>query len=490
VYAISSIVSTGNKMFPNQKNDTRVLYLDLLQLSQQIIKLIGKASHLRPDDLTLPDEKNSHTYSKNDIALLKSIWEQAFSNLQSIYENLSRMLDVDSETSTEELLRASLYNIPIAIPRGTKKEDLSNKIKLTIDEIDKKKAQYHKQAEKVSEIITQETPDYNKAISEITNGIKGLLGQEFVVLPTFTSDNEENLYTLFNQSELLGDQGSERIRLWMQQVATTQSSVNEMENTMLYTDALLQSKNSHLSLKVGQLPYVKGNRWLGLSEEERVLFKIEKWNKQQLDRGEIPHDVKNTLFGLERPLSGLATVHTLGAGEWKVIDGVFEYILKIEKDHILIILKSSAVNNTSIVAACCGEEVFTDSWRDSDKSVCGLKIDAWLETIPNESVDSSVAFHYDGPNSKAPQALLLAVPPDRDKKSWEVDDLVQIVNDTMDLYKIRAVDFEALSLTKSSDNPIGAFLPSVIVPIDARKKGWEKLGDSDLITDWLSKDPE
>ena len=181
------------------------------------------------------------------------------------------------------------------------------------------------------------------------------------------------------------------------------------------------------------------------------------------------------------------------AGEWRIIDGDSEYVLRAHKDQnqvdqVLVTLKSAAMNNVSIVAACCGEKIFTDDWYDSDKSVAGLKIDGWHETIPDDTINTSVAFHYDAPNTQPPQALLLAVPPDRDRPSWEIDDLVQIICDTMDLYKIRAVDLEAMRANESDvgSDPIGAFLPTSVVPVDATRSGWEKLGDTDLIADWLA----
>ena len=117
-----------------------------------------------------------------------------------------------------------------------------------------------------------------------------------------------------------------------------------------------------------------------------------------------------------------------------------------------------------------------------------MKIEGWFETIPDEKVDTSLSFHYNVPNTQAPQSILLAVPPDRDKKEWEIEDLVQIISDTMDLYKVRAVDFEALRAQEidNFDDPIGAFLPSSIIPIDATSTGWKNIGDPDLISDWLS----
>jgi hypothetical protein len=39
-------------------------------------------------------------------------------------------------------------------------------------------------------------------------------------------------------------------------------------------------------------------------------------------------------------------------------------------------------------------------------------VDSWGETIPANEHATSVAFHFDAPASRPPQAILLAVPPD------------------------------------------------------------------------------
>ena len=52
-------------------------------------------------------------------------------------------------------------------------------------------------------------------------------------------------------------------------------------------------------------------------------------------------------------------------------------------------------------------------------------------------------FHYNAPNAEAPQALLLAIN-NQNSGDWTIDDLTNIVNDTLDLAKIRLVDLEAL----------------------------------------------
>ena len=76
---------------------------------------------------------------------------------------------------------------------------------------------------------------------------------------------------------------------------------------------------------------------------------------------------------------------------------------------------------------------------DFGKKISGLIIDEWPEIIPDDNETTGVAFHYDIPNSEAPQALLLAIPYDNGP-TWKLEDIIATVNETLDLAKVRAVD--------------------------------------------------
>jgi|GEM_PF-554839 len=73
----------------------------------------------------------------------------------------------------------------------------------------------------------------------------------------------------------------------------------------------------------------------------------------------------------------------------------------------------------------------------------GILLDEWTEDIPTESETTGISFRYNQPNATPPQALLLAVTP-RETGSWDWDDLVGTVNDTLSRAKRRAVEPEHL----------------------------------------------
>ena len=71
---------------------------------------------------------------------------------------------------------------------------------------------------------------------------------------------------------------------------------------------------------------------------------------------------------------------------------------------------------------------------------------------------TGVAFHVDQPNSRAPQAILLAVPP-TEEHVWSLDTLEAIILETLDLARLRLVDLEALGRTDPR-----ALVPAGLLP--------------------------
>ncbi len=89
----------------------------------------------------------------------------------------------------------------------------------------------------------------------------------------------------------------------------------------------------------------------------------------------------------------------------------------------------------------------------------GFLLDEWVERIPQKELTTGLAMNVDQPNSEAPQSLLLAITPE-ETGQWEWDDLMDIVNETLDRAKQRGVDPELLKTTG-----IAQFLPMVLAPV-------------------------
>ncbi|MFJ8085366.1 hypothetical protein ACIQ6Y_32865 [Streptomyces sp. NPDC096205] len=81
-----------------------------------------------------------------------------------------------------------------------------------------------------------------------------------------------------------------------------------------------------------------------------------------------------------------------------------------------------------------------------EEQCAGLVLDEWTETLPHAPGASgrpeeiaAAAFHVDRPDARAPQAVLLAVPPDTGRP-WVLEDLHAIVEETFALARVRTLD--------------------------------------------------
>jgi hypothetical protein len=76
-------------------------------------------------------------------------------------------------------------------------------------------------------------------------------------------------------------------------------------------------------------------------------------------------------------------------------------------------------------------------------SFSGLLIDEWPERIPNGRETTAVAFHYEEPKARAPQALLLAVP-EPHQRVWDNAALEAVLQSAFDQARARTVDLRSL----------------------------------------------
>lgn len=86
----------------------------------------------------------------------------------------------------------------------------------------------------------------------------------------------------------------------------------------------------------------------------------------------------------------------------------------------------------------------------------GLMLDEWIEVIPTDEATTGLAFHFDRPNSEAPQAILLVTPP-MQRETWQWDDLVETLHETLEFARMRAVEPTQLDQTS-----LGPLLPAVM----------------------------
>jgi hypothetical protein len=98
---------------------------------------------------------------------------------------------------------------------------------------------------------------------------------------------------------------------------------------------------------------------------------------------------------------------------------------------------------------------------DFTKPLAGLMIDEWVEVVPNTSETTGVVFQSNQPDAAPPQAILVAVPPNAAAQNfWTEPALTQVLLETMDLVRVRAVTPDLLE-------ELGQYLPALYFSLNA-----------------------
>lgn len=93
-----------------------------------------------------------------------------------------------------------------------------------------------------------------------------------------------------------------------------------------------------------------------------------------------------------------------------------------------------------------------DGWH------AGFLIDDWTEEIPNSEEMGGITVHFDQPNAKPPQCLILALPPSF-SGSWSWSKLFDTLNEGLDEAKKRGVEYQDVA-----KHPIGQVTPAIVMP--------------------------
>jgi hypothetical protein len=366
-----------------------------LEVMRTAKALLSKCRYLKSDDLTTEsetihyDRKSLDEINENRLVpLINHLKEIAASDVTQ-KSALQFLANLDFESAVTALLDNTLLD------PGKLKTLIEAKIKSAEDLLSKYNSQ---------------TPFY-QAFELLQKTARILFGEPFILLPPVTGSGNFNQVINSNKQQfLVGDPknndseqvwGEERVKNWVQGAAQVH------ENSELFEDWLMVSSvwNQTMGLQVNskytvvQWPTLMQYPWAALSKKE-----IDQLIKKQFASQSIYTD------------PGSGEVYPLSDGTYYP-DGSESTVL-------------------------FGPENLT-----LENPVYGLVIEEFSEHIPDKNMNTGLSFNYNVPNNEPPQALLLAIHPKAGQESdffWSEDDLRDILYDTMDLYKIRMVDLEAI----------------------------------------------
>ena len=95
-------------------------------------------------------------------------------------------------------------------------------------------------------------------------------------------------------------------------------------------------------------------------------------------------------------------------------------------------------------AGTVGVVVVSSGAFDPAQPQAGLFVDAWTEVIPATEHTAGVTFNYDAPGARPPQAIVLAVHPDPEPDRWDIDTVLETVDEVAALAKLRTLSLKEI----------------------------------------------
>jgi hypothetical protein len=95
-------------------------------------------------------------------------------------------------------------------------------------------------------------------------------------------------------------------------------------------------------------------------------------------------------------------------------------------------------------AGTVGLVVVSSGGFDPAQPQAGLFIDAWTEVIPATEHTAGLTFNYDAPGARPPQAIVLAVHPDPTPDRWDIDTVLDTVDEVAELAKLRTLSLKEI----------------------------------------------
>jgi hypothetical protein len=381
-------------------------FAEFLEVVRAVRQVLTNARPLSPRDLALPEQTSAEQI---DVKELRGRADKAAKELQRLFMLLpdeeAAQVAAKPDTLRDTLLRLAYFGITGAVPAppfGTGADALPALLAQAApvrQEVARRLARLSKSGD-----APKDEAGLERAVEYQQQRLRAIFGEGFRALPRFVAANAAELEQAFKDSHLLqnrkpGDATLDPLPAvtWFQRAARVRDGAARLDDALMYAETL--GGGGALHFEVGQLPYEKGDRWTALP----------------FPPGKPPTKARLSL------VAHLPGKLTPAAPPGNVFTGV-------------------------------------DS---KPVPLAGLLIDEWVEVVPSASETTGLAFHFNEPNARAPQAVLLAVPPDG-RGTWEAETLEAILLETLELAKLRAVDAAALQPPDANAlSPVSQFLPAL-----------------------------
>jgi hypothetical protein len=395
----------------------------------------------------------SAVYKK--VVEYKKRWLEKQVNFETLINDQLPLATTDEEKylilQKAERIISTQYTIPLPSP------DDYLKILVGTDVADGKMDDFKAKLKEMEDFLDSKFLTFKALIDAVTSLKSNLDDFDLIKLETEDEDRKIVVFAedLKNQAEKLHDIVFEKSEKAQDLLNKHGASAVPKEKVKLLTEAARAIFGEDFQIIPG----------FTLSEEQgNELQKSFDHQDQLLD---YQNNVQKNDFPVDEWLYGVARVREK-MGAWENLVMIAEG-LKDRSPLDLIPLQLPYLENDHWLGLAFPEDFEIESEKllytaylpafDATQPQFGLLVDEWTEVIPAKKETTGLTFHFDRPNSEPPQTMLLVTPP-AFTGQWEWDDIVNTLNETLDLAKLRAVEPDHIDTTVYAQ-----FLPATVAAV-------------------------
>jgi hypothetical protein len=361
-----------------------ITLFDALEQARALRRLLARVRGLVPEDLNPPERAPNGTL---DLAELEARVVRAENGLNAAHVRLTSLAAntaTTAETFRGAVLQLGGYGVGPAVPTTVAGESPQAVATLVAQAKALMKTSGSRLERGTALRALPAAAEPQARLGQLIDRMRAVFGQEFAVLPRFSCDapavTELTAALAASKQTQAGD--ALAANTWLARYARVRDGVAGANACLRGAEVL--GTGERVRLSVAQLPFVAGEKWVGLAPDQ----------------------------GQDLPAGKLSLVVQAGAP----------------------------------VAVA--------------QPLSGVLADEWTETVPNSRETTALTFQFDPPDACAPQNILVAVPP-VPGTDWTIETLLKVLEETLDLTKLRTVDPETLG-------EAAQYLPALYLAFNAR----------------------
>jgi hypothetical protein len=231
---------------------------DLLTAAQAVRDMLGLARALRPQDFSPPETNAANAGGTTDMgdltARVQALVGQLGTDITALQTAIANVATAPQPVR-DALLTASFYGINGSVPQSTDDTTaLTARANATLGQM--------QQRQSAASQTPLPPPVPATAVSALLGVVATVLGKAAIVLPHLTPADPASVQSAFGQSAAMQAVDPQAMDRWMLQLSHIRAAVQRFDLGMSAT-ALLGAPEAP-PLTLGQLPFVAGDRWLGL----------------------------------------------------------------------------------------------------------------------------------------------------------------------------------------------------------------------------------